>query len=76
LCERYRGQQPESLTLTEGDKLESSEVTGLYTEDDEATLLTDEEPETEGIFYLRIKISIYNAVSTVKMLQSVLSVIT
>jgi len=64
-----RGQQPESLTLTEGNKLESSEVTGLCTEDDEATLLTDEGPETEGTFNPRIKIRIYNAVSTVKKTQ-------
>ena len=39
-------------------------MTGLCTEDDEATLLTDEGPETEGTFYLRIKIRIYNAVYT------------
>jgi len=50
LCERYRGQQPESLTLTEGDKRKSSGLTGFCTEDDEATLLTDEGPETEGTF--------------------------
>jgi len=50
-------------------------VTGFCTED-EATLLTDEGPETEGTegtFYPRIKIRIYNALSTVTNTQLLLS---